>query len=275
MTGGRVALVLGGARSGKSVEAERLVSRWADGAAVTYVATALLDPHDPLLAAQVAAHRERRPAGWATVDAGTDLQEVLRVTTGPVLLDSLGPWVAASFPEQPDPAGLVAALAGRSGDTVVVSDEVGLAVHPVSESGRWFVDALGAVNQAVAAVAVDVRLVVAGRVLVLPPIDVTGSESDTPARAADVTTGSTGSAERGRTDETGSDEVRAPTADVAAGSAAGRGPMDGPESPRSSVRVTAIDPSRVDSRDVDPSDLHPSEVDPFTVTPVAGSDETA
>jgi adenosylcobinamide kinase / adenosylcobinamide-phosphate guanylyltransferase len=166
---GRVALVLGGARSGKSVEAERLVTRWAGGEPVTYVATALLDVDDPSLAGRVAAHRARRPASWTTVDAGPDLAGVLAGLVGPVLLDSLGPWVAAAHPDTPDPAPLVTALAGRQGDTVVVSDEVGLAVHPTSASGRWFVDALGSVNQAVAAVADDVRLVVAGRVLVLPP----------------------------------------------------------------------------------------------------------
>ncbi|HEX2577111.1 MAG TPA: bifunctional adenosylcobinamide kinase/adenosylcobinamide-phosphate guanylyltransferase [Aquihabitans sp.] len=168
---GRVALVLGGARSGKSVEAERLVATWAAGEQVTYVATALLDGDDPSLAERVAAHRARRPSGWATVDAGSDLPGTLRATVGPVLLDSLGPWVAAAHPGSPATAELVAALAERDGDTVVVSDEVGLAVHPVSAAGRWFVDELGALNQAVAAAADDVRLVVAGRVLVLPAPD--------------------------------------------------------------------------------------------------------
>ncbi|MBA3281826.1 MAG: bifunctional adenosylcobinamide kinase/adenosylcobinamide-phosphate guanylyltransferase [Acidimicrobiia bacterium] len=187
----RVALVLGGARSGKSVEAERLVTRWADGSAVTYVATALLDSGDDRLTERVAAHQQRRPATWATVQAGADLPAVLRATAGPVLLDSLGPWVAASFPGPPDHAALVIALNERDGDTVVVSDEVGMAVHPVSESGRWFVDSLGTVNQAVAAVAAEVRLVVAGRVLVLPPADDTGTGSEgappppTPSREQD------------------------------------------------------------------------------------------
>lgn len=175
----RIALVLGGARSGKSAEAERLVARWADGAPVTYVATALLDVDggDPALAERVAAHRARRPDHWATVDAGGDLAAVLLATTGPVLLDSLGPWVAAAHPAAPDPAPLVAALATRAGDTVVVSDEVGLAVHPTTEAGRWFVDALGTVNQAVAAIAVDVRLVVAGRALSLPPAEVDDADA--------------------------------------------------------------------------------------------------
>ena len=56
----------------------------------------------------------------------------------------------------------------RAGDAVVVSDEVGLGVHPSTEAGRRFRDALGLVNQAVAEAADDVWLVVAGRVLPLP-----------------------------------------------------------------------------------------------------------
>jgi adenosyl cobinamide kinase/adenosyl cobinamide phosphate guanylyltransferase len=61
----------------------------------------------------------------------------------------------------------VAALRGRSGDTVVVSEEVGLGVHPSSEVGRKFRDVLGTANQAVAELADRVLLVVAGRVLPL------------------------------------------------------------------------------------------------------------
>lgn len=163
----RIALVLGGARSGKSGEAEGLVSAWADGRSVTYVATARVDGDDRTLAARVAAHRARRPDHWTTVDAGADLPGVLRVTSGPVLLDALGPWVADHHPVDPDVDALVAALLARTGDTVVVSDEVGLSVHPPTEAGRWFVDAMGTANQAVAAIADDVRLVVAGRVLTL------------------------------------------------------------------------------------------------------------
>lgn len=168
---GRLALVLGGARSGKSAEAERLITRWAGPEPVTYVATALLDTDDRSLADRVDAHRARRPAAWTTVDAGPDLAATIAAAAGPLLVDALGPWVAAAWPETPDPAPLVAALLAHRGDVVVVSDEVGLAVHAPTPQGRWFVDALGTVNQAVAAVADDVRLVVAGRVLALPPAE--------------------------------------------------------------------------------------------------------
>jgi adenosyl cobinamide kinase/adenosyl cobinamide phosphate guanylyltransferase len=85
--------------------------------------------------------------------------------TGPVVLDALGPWVAASDGLEVDSGALCRALAERLGDTVVVSEEVGFGVHPSTDIGRRFRDALGQLNQAVASVADDVILVVAGRVL--------------------------------------------------------------------------------------------------------------
>ncbi len=163
-----ITLVLGGARSGKSAVAEELAAR--HGSPVTYVAT--MDPRgDADLEARVAAHRRRRSPSWDTVDAGDDLPGVLAGLRGTVLVDSLGPWVAAEMAHEPATvsAALSAALCGRSGDTVVVSDEVGLAVHPSTEEGRRFRDALGAVNHAVSAVADRAYLVVAGRALPLPP----------------------------------------------------------------------------------------------------------
>jgi adenosyl cobinamide kinase/adenosyl cobinamide phosphate guanylyltransferase len=161
-----ITLVLGGARSGKSEVAERIAARLAG--TVTYLAT-LVPGDDADLAARIEAHRVRRPAGWRTVEAGAELPAVLRSVPGPVLVDALGPWVAASPGMIVDAGALCAALTGRAADTVVVSEEVGLGVHPATESGRRFRDALGTLNQSVAAVADEVLLVVAGRTLRLDP----------------------------------------------------------------------------------------------------------
>jgi adenosyl cobinamide kinase/adenosyl cobinamide phosphate guanylyltransferase len=154
-----IALVLGGARSGKSGHAEHLAASLPQP--VTYVATASVDG-DADLAARVARHRARRPAAWTTVESGPDLPAVLRATTGTVLL---GPWLAAAPDLAVDTASLCEALTARAGDTVVVSEEVGLGVHPATAAGRRFRDALGELNQAVAAVADEGVLVVAGRAL--------------------------------------------------------------------------------------------------------------
>lgn len=161
-------LVLGGARSGKSAVAERLAA--AAPPPVTYVATARVEGDDDL-ARRVAAHRARRPPSWRTLEpaawAGDGLPALVRSLPGTVLVDALGSWVAGAPGFAVDAECLCEALRSRSGDTVVVSEEVGLGVHPATEAGRQFRDALGALNQAVAAVADRVLLVVAGRVLTL------------------------------------------------------------------------------------------------------------
>jgi adenosyl cobinamide kinase/adenosyl cobinamide phosphate guanylyltransferase len=159
-----ITLVLGGSRSGKSTVAETLAGRL--GLPVTYVATMMPGSDDTDLDERIARHQTRRPADWTTIEPPFELGEVLTSTSGVVLLDSLGPWVALNRGAL-DSDALVEVLARRSDPTVVVSDEVGLGVHPESEWGRQFRDELGAVNQAIAAVADECLLVIAGRVLPL------------------------------------------------------------------------------------------------------------
>jgi len=160
-----ITLVLGGARSGKSEIGEQLAARAGDP--VTYVATGNATDADADMALRIARHRERRPAHWETVEVGDDLPGALRSLRGTVLVDALGTWVAGLDAFEADREALCRALVQRSGHSVVVSDEVGLGVHPSSPVGRAFRDALGEVNRAVAATADEVLLVVAGRVLPL------------------------------------------------------------------------------------------------------------
>jgi adenosyl cobinamide kinase/adenosyl cobinamide phosphate guanylyltransferase len=162
-----MAFVLGGTRSGKSEIAERIAADLGDP--VTFVATAAIT--DPGMAARIEAHRARRPSSWPTIECGDRLPEVVAGLEGTVLVDSLGTWVTRATDMRVDTAGFVGALGSRAGHTVVVSEEVGLAVHAPTEAGRRFADVLGDVNVAVAAVADRVLLVVAGRVLSLAPLD--------------------------------------------------------------------------------------------------------
>ncbi len=163
-------LVLGGSRSGKSAFAESLL---ADRGDVTYLATSTGAPDDAEWTARVAAHRERRPAGWTTVET-TAPSDLLR--GGAVLVDSVTTWVAALIDETGvwvDDPGSELRLAGRcdalvnswamtSADVVAVSDEVGLGVVPETRAGRLFRDVLGEVNQRLAGTADEVWFVVAG-----------------------------------------------------------------------------------------------------------------
>ncbi|MGK5532281.1 bifunctional adenosylcobinamide kinase/adenosylcobinamide-phosphate guanylyltransferase [Streptomyces sp. URMC 129] len=177
----RRTLVLGGARSGKSAEAERRLEAFPD---VVYVATGGRRADDPEWAARVAAHVERRPPGWSTVET-CDLVPLLAEDEGPPLLidclalwltdamDAVGAWEderwsgggAAAL------AGRIAALAGAVRATrrrvVMVSNEVGSGVVPATPAGRRFRDELGRLNAAVAAECEQVLLAVAGTVLPL------------------------------------------------------------------------------------------------------------
>lgn len=173
-------LVLGGARSGKSGFAERL---FADEPQVIYAATAPRYDDDPEWAERVNRHRERRPDSWLTQEFGSrpqDLAEMLRVNRRPVLIDSLTLWLTAVMDgadawddavwQNGDARArlaartdeLTAAFAGARGPVVAVSDEIGFGVVPESAGTRRFRDELGRLNQAVAAAADEVWLVVAG-----------------------------------------------------------------------------------------------------------------
>jgi cobalamin synthase/adenosyl cobinamide kinase/adenosyl cobinamide phosphate guanylyltransferase len=181
-----ITLVLGGVRSGKSEVAERV----AGPGPGTYLATGLVAPGDDDFADRVARHRVRRPTSWVTVEEPRAVPGVLARLHGPVLLDALGTWIANDV--RADIDGLVEALVSRRGDTVVVSEEVGLGVHPVTEVGRQFADRLGEANRRVAEVADRCLLVVAGRAIDLPAGGIPAPSGPVGGAAAPVPDVSTG-----------------------------------------------------------------------------------
>lgn len=157
-----ITLLLGGARSGKSELAERMAGALPEP--VTYVATA--DPgRDDDFARRIERHRARRPSAWTTVEAGPDLPAALKGLEGTILIDSLGTWVASIPDFEADADPLCEVLSSHAGAVFVVSEEVGMGVHPSTEAGRRFRDALGQVNARIAAIADEALLVVAGRTL--------------------------------------------------------------------------------------------------------------
>jgi adenosylcobinamide kinase/adenosylcobinamide-phosphate guanylyltransferase len=163
----RTLLVLGGVRAGKSAFA---VARAAErGERVAFVATA--EAGDAEMAARIARHRAARPPAWATIEAPLALGDALADLEGKadvVVVDCLNLWVAnllAAEPALGDEqllARTAARVARRSFELILVSNEVGWGVHPETALGRRFRDALGLVNQAVAAEADEVVLLVAG-----------------------------------------------------------------------------------------------------------------
>ena len=110
-------------------------------------------------------HRDRRPAGWGTLEVG-NLDEVLKAAEqwNAVLIDSLTLWVSVREQDQalPEFEDFLAGVDDLDVPFVLVSDEVGLGVVPESAAGRSFRDQLGLVNQRAAAAAEEVHLCVAG-----------------------------------------------------------------------------------------------------------------
>ena len=165
-----ITLILGGARSGKSRHAERLVEQAAECG--TYCATA--EPGDAEMAERIAAHRARRGGFWRTVEAPLRLAETIRAESRadrPVLVDCLTLWltnvILTEREIEAEVAALAAALRDAAGPVVLVANEVGLGLVPETPLGRRFRDAAGRLNQEIAALADRVVFVAAGLPLAL------------------------------------------------------------------------------------------------------------
>ncbi len=168
------ALVLGGARSGKS--------RWAEAQfesrdAVDYVATSLVPENDPEWSARVELHRARRPRGWSTLET-MEISAILREDSDtPVLVDCLALWLARVLDDvgawelgedqwREELTGrtddLVDAIQRTRREVVLVSNEVGSGVVPGTASGRLYRDELGRLNARVAAGCDELWLCIGG-----------------------------------------------------------------------------------------------------------------
>ena len=163
MPDGGLTLVLGGARSGKSAHAERLIRDvdppW------TYIATA--QAFDDEMRERIAHHQSRRDRRWRTVDAPLELAAALNgAGEGPVLIDCLTLWLTnhmlVGHDLEVECQRLVEVLARPRGTWFVVSNEVGMGIVPENALARRFRDEAGRFNQQVAAIADRVMLTVAG-----------------------------------------------------------------------------------------------------------------
>lgn len=175
-----VTFLVGGARSGKSRFAVELGRRHeAAGGTVSFVATAPRLDDDGDWADRIARHVAERPA-WRTIEEPVDLAAALDAAGDDLaIVDCLTLWVSNLMYAGHDDAAIAAAAAtfaatsqSRPVPTVVVSNEVGLGIHPDNPLGRHFRDLLGTVNQRVAAAADRSLFFVAGRAVALSdPLD--------------------------------------------------------------------------------------------------------
>jgi adenosylcobinamide kinase / adenosylcobinamide-phosphate guanylyltransferase len=164
---GVLTFLVGGARSGKSNLSVEMGVRH-DGP-VVFVATA--EPFDDDMRDRIGRHRDERP-DWPTIEEPVDLAGACASADPDALLivDCLTVWVGNLFAHESSStrraeryAAFIAAVAARPGPTVVVSNEVGLGIHPEHAMAREYRDELGRLNQAVAATATTTLFLVAGR----------------------------------------------------------------------------------------------------------------
>ena len=171
-------LVLGGIKSGKS--------RWAEAAIaeslrpdepVRYLATGSITDTDPAWLRRIAAHRDRRPRHWSTVESDDIATQLHQPPAAPTLVDDVCGWLTAALDRRgwadgsvsADVDEMLAAVASFSAPLVLVSHEVGLTIVAATVSGRRFTDELGALNQRLAALCDRVVLMVAGQPLHIKP----------------------------------------------------------------------------------------------------------
>ncbi len=165
----RLALILGGARSGKSRYALGLAARCP--APRLFVATG--EPRDAEMEARIEAHQRERGSDWATREVPLELAAALidvQDHYGVIVVDCLTMWVSnlllqeGASPGSIQTAGenLIAALAQTAAPTILVSNEVGWGIVPENPLARKFRDQAGWLHQRLAQVADLVVLVVAG-----------------------------------------------------------------------------------------------------------------
>ncbi|KQP22851.1 bifunctional adenosylcobinamide kinase/adenosylcobinamide-phosphate guanylyltransferase [Pseudorhodoferax sp. Leaf267] len=177
-------LILGGQKSGKSRRAELLARDWLAGdPARDAVLIATGQPYDDEMRARIARHRldrARRVPGLRTVEEPLQLAAAIAAHSAPgtlVVVDCLTLWLTnwlmpmSAAPRAGDPAAAIdaleAAVRSTRGPVLLVGNEIGLGVIPLGREVRQFVDALGGLNQRMAAACSRVTLMAAGLPLVL------------------------------------------------------------------------------------------------------------
>ena len=187
MTIAKSELILGGQKSGKSRRAELLAQQWlAQSPQHEAVLIATAQPWDDEMRQRISRHQTDRAArvpGMATVEEPVALAETIQKHSQPntlVVVDCLTLWLTNRLmpvdlePNKPvalmgsaPAASLLIAIAQAPGPVVLVGNEIGLGVIPMGREVRAFVDALGKLNQDVAAACQRVTLMAAGLPLTL------------------------------------------------------------------------------------------------------------
>lgn len=176
---GRICLVTGGARSGKSRFAEEyLHTQFKD---VLYIATAI--PFDNEMKERIKKHKEQRPSHWPTYEGHRDLWKIVKNTdTSAILLDCVtimitnlmfdhmgdkditecdGQLIEKKISEEVQKL-IEAVKEEYTGTIIMVTNEVGSGLVPEHALSRYYRDLAGRINQLIARQADEVYLAVSG-----------------------------------------------------------------------------------------------------------------
>ena len=182
----RCVLITGGARSGKSRFAQELAIRVNES--VLFVATA--QAGDEEMQERIQRHKKARPASWNTLEATTNIgsqisQEIAGARV--VIIDCIALLVNNIFSQYSDPNGeqtaaplieekvigeineLVECINKTDARFIIVTNEIGLGLVPISRIGRLYRDVMGKANQRLAQEAEEVYLMVAGLPVQIKP----------------------------------------------------------------------------------------------------------
>jgi adenosylcobinamide kinase/adenosylcobinamide-phosphate guanylyltransferase len=173
----RIQLITGGVRSGKSDYAQQL-ALGIGGDDVAFIATA--EAGDAEMAERIARHRAARPQAWSTIESPAAAGAAIRAAPSPVVLLDCITLLTSNAMLRAETAGADPALAvnaevgaildaagDRTGELILVTNEVGLGVVPATPSGRLYRDLLGEANRRLAERADAVILMVSGIPLVV------------------------------------------------------------------------------------------------------------
>ncbi|MGD8562666.1 MAG: bifunctional adenosylcobinamide kinase/adenosylcobinamide-phosphate guanylyltransferase, partial [Desulfarculaceae bacterium] len=169
------ALILGGAKSGKSSFALSLAEQ-GDYARRVFIATA--EAKDPEMARRIQRHQAERGPDWSTLEEPLELVPALKKADRPdsiLLVDCLTLWLSnlmtvsglSQSRIEDRFEDLIQTLPNLQGDLILVSNEVGMGIVPGNALSRSFRDLAGGLNRRLAQVCQKVVLVTAGLPLVL------------------------------------------------------------------------------------------------------------
>lgn len=166
-TMGKIVLVTGAARSGKSEWAEYLAS--CSEKNVVYLATAMTNPKDLEWQERIQLHQQRRPNTWQTLAEPENIADAIAIGTLEqcFLVDSLGSWVANLLALETEAwqtakANLLQNINQTAAQLIFVAEETGWGVIPAYASGRLFRDRLGNLIRCIGEIADNNYLVTGG-----------------------------------------------------------------------------------------------------------------